>query len=128
MKNIKEPNAAKMNVTLKDELTHAERILNAVTAHELEDLFQEQEPELIIVLGKFRVTPMLYKLVAAQLDDITQNLMEEVAYTPEDLMGDEVWYSFGPEGQREMELCLKQFALNDRCPLVETGTGTFRHV
>lgn len=125
MKNSKQSTVTKISVTPKSEMTHEARILDALCADELECLFQEKEPGLITVLGKFRVTPMLYQLVAAQLEGIDQNLMVNVEYTAAELMGDEVWSTFGPKGQREMVLCLKQFALNERCALIDTGTGTF---
>jgi hypothetical protein len=111
--------------TSKIETSHSELILNALRADEIENLFQQQEPVMVTVLGKFQVTPMLYQLVAGQLESIELNLIEGVEYTPKELIGDADWFSFDREGHREMELCIKHFAANEKSSLIDTRTGTF---
>jgi hypothetical protein len=106
-------------------MSYEERFENAVHADEINALFDEQEPGLVTVLKKFRVTPMLYVLVAGQIDSITRNLIDGIEYSPADLIGDEYWSQFDKEGQREMALCVKHFAVNSRSTLTDTETGTF---
>ena len=97
-----------------------------VRSSEIAALFNEDgAPGLITVLGKYQVTPMLYHLVAHQLESIHINLIDGVEYTPSDLIGDEYWSRFGASGKREMELCLKHFAANPEAKLLDTETGTF---
>lgn len=97
-----------------------------VRSSEIVTLFNEDgAPGLITVLGKFQVTPMIYHLVAHQLESIHVNLIRDIEYTPSDLIGDEYWSRFGAPGKREMELCLKHFAANPEAKLLDTETGTF---
>lgn len=109
----------------KAEMTFEQRVQNARSHADIEVLFEEQRPGLITVLKKFRVTPMLYQLVAAQLDAIHLNLIVGIEYTPAELMGDADWFQFGHDGQREMELCIKHFAAQKNSKLKDTTRGTF---
>jgi hypothetical protein len=108
-----------------EEMSYEKRFENALHAFEIAALFDEKEPGLVTVLKKFRVTPMLYVLVAGQIDSITRNLIDGIEYSPADLIGDEYWSQFDEEGQREMALCVKHFAANPRSKLTDTETGTF---
>lgn len=98
---------------------------DAVSSVEIDSLLGEGYTDMVTVLGRFKVTPMLYHLVACQLESIRLSLMQGVEYEPWDLIGDEYWSRFGAHGKREMELCLKHFAANPEAKLIDTETGTF---
>jgi hypothetical protein len=101
---------------------------DALHACEIATLFNPGDAGLVTVLGKYAVTPMLYELVAHQLDAIERNLLHDVEYTPAELMGDEYWSDFDSAGQREMELCIKHFAAHPDAILRDTLKGNFTPV
>jgi len=68
---------------------------------------------------------MLYELVAHQIDAICRNLVHGTEYSPAELIGDEYWSNFGPEGEREMELCIKHFAAHPEATLLDLRNGAF---
>lgn len=108
------------------EQSYEERVSNALHEDEIHSLFKEQEPGMVTVLNIYQVTPMLYSLVAGQLDAISNNLMADIKYSPAELIGDEYWSMFGAGGQREMELCIKHFAAHPKSHLRDNLNGTFR--
>lgn len=98
---------------------------DALHANEIATLFNLGDPGMITVLGKFEVSPMLYHLVASQLDIIDKHLIKGVEYTPLELIGDRWWCMFGEDGERELELCIKHFAAHPNATLFDLKTGTF---
>ena len=115
-----------INVASSDNALPIKKLVeDALNPSEIDSLLGEGSTEMVTVLGKFQVTPMLYHLVACQLETIRLNLIEGVEYAPWDLIGDEYWSRFGPTGKREMELCLKHFAANPEAKLLDTETGSF---
>lgn len=120
-------------VTLTNgDMSFLERVQNALHSDEIEALYDELEPgqrqaaEMVIVLNKFQVTPMLYSMVAKQLETIANNLLKDIEYSPGELMGDDCWTTFGSEGRREMDLCIKHFATHPNAVLKDTHRGTFK--
>lgn len=98
---------------------------DALHAKEIVTLFNSGDPGMITVLGKFEVTPMLYELVASQLDIIDKHLIKGVEYTPLELIGDMWWCTFGEDGEREFELCIKHFAAHPDATLIDLKNGMF---
>ena len=84
--------------------------------------------DLCTVLGKFRVTPMLFRLTGSCLENIQRNLIDGEMYTPSELVGDENWGPWGGPWKREIELCLKHFAAYPEFGLRATGCGNFECV
>ncbi len=83
---------------------------------------------LCTVLDKFQVTPMLFYLVGTRLEDIRCNLVTGETYRPQELIGDEWWVPFDGAWKREIELCLKHFAMRPDFELRDTERGTFEYV
>jgi hypothetical protein len=106
-----------------------ERVQNALHADEIDALYDElapgQDAGMVTVLNKYQVTPMLYTLVAKQLDSIALNLMNGIEYSPADLIGDGNWTEFDPEWRRELELCIKHFAAHPKATLKDLRNGNF---
>jgi hypothetical protein len=100
-------------------------VQDAVSAAEIASLLGDGYTGMVTVLGKFQVTPMMYHLVAGQLESIHLNLIEGVEYTAAELVGDSWWSYFDHAGKREMELCIKHFAANPAAKLIDTDLGTF---
>ena len=90
--------------------------------------YERSPNDLVIVLEKFQVTPMLFELVGVALESIQRNLIKGEFYTPSELVGDENWGPWGGPWKREIELCLKHFALYPDFGLRATERGTFECV
>ena len=92
------------------------------------DKYKRSPNDMCIVLEKYQVTPMLFHLVGTRLEDIRCNLVTGETYRPQELIGDEWWVPFDGAWKREIELCLKHFAMRPDFELRDTERGTFEYV
>lgn len=60
-----------------------------------------------ILLGKFTIETGFFEIFESRLNDILPYLVEGVAYTPVELVGEDMWADITILGQRQAVLCLK---------------------
>ena len=80
---------------------------------------QANEHEFKVVLEKFRVETGYFELVESAFMDIYPALLEDVAYTAEEICGEELWADLTASAQRQATLCLRHMAQQDDHPLIE---------
>ena len=64
----------------------------------------------MILLGKFTVHPQLFETIESRVADILPFLLKGVAYTPMDLIGEDLWRDITSLGQRQATFCLRHMA------------------
>jgi hypothetical protein len=87
--------------------------------------------DFMIALGKFKIDTGYFELIESKFEDIYPVLLEDVAYTPEELCGEELWADLTGGGQRQAVFCLRHMAQSDDYPLIEIpsqdcGSTTFQ--
>ena len=80
---------------------------------------QTNEHEFKIVLEKYKIETGYVDLIESVFMDIYPVLMEDVAYTAEELCGEELWADLTRSAQRQATLCLRHMAQRDDHPLIE---------
>ena len=85
--------------------------------HAVQD--DDQEAELIILLDKYQVEVDFFEEIESRFSDIYPALLEEVDYTPAELVGEVFWSELTDVGQRMTILSLKHLATEDDVPLCE---------
>lgn len=87
----------------------------------------------MILLAKFKVETEFFELVESEFGEIYPFLLEDVAYTPQDLIGEPLWNDLTGLAQRQAIFCLKHLATMPDAPLVDVtcsdcGTSSFQIV
>ncbi len=78
-----------------------------------------QEPELVILLGKYIVEADFLDEAETQFWEIYPSLLDDVAYSPAEMVGELFWANLTDLGQRLVTLCLKHLATEPDVPLVD---------
>ena len=68
------------------------------------------DAETMILLGKFTVHPQFFETIEWRVTDILPFLLKGVAYTPLELVGEDLWNDITSLGQRQATLCLRHMA------------------
>lgn len=76
-----------------------------------------QADEMMIVLKKFKIERFFFDSVECQFWDIFHALLGGVAYSAQDLCGDEFWLKLSPYARRQATHCLKHLAELPDVPL-----------
>lgn len=87
----------------------------------------------MILLGKFKVETEYFEIIESRFSDIAPFLLEDVDYTAQDLIGEDLWSELAGFGQRHAVLCLKHMATLPDVPLCDVscpdcGTTSFQIV
>lgn len=87
----------------------------------------------MVLLDKFVVDTEFFDLVESEFQDIYPFLLEEVDYTPAELIGEPLWADLNALAQRQAIHCLQHLATLDDVPLFGVscpccGTTTFQIV
>lgn len=64
----------------------------------------------MILLGKFKVETEYFEIIESRVSDISPFLLEEIDYTAQDLVGEDLWTELTGFGQRQAVLCLQHLA------------------
>jgi hypothetical protein len=80
---------------------------------------EAQDMELVHLLDKYTVEAHFLHDVEGQLFDIYPSLLEEVDYSPAEIVGETFWANLTNLGQRIALLCLKHLATEPDVPLVD---------
>jgi hypothetical protein len=80
---------------------------------------EEQEAELVILLDKYIVEADFLDEVAGQFYEIYPSLLDDVDYSPAEIVGELFWANLTDLGQRIALLCLKHLATEPEVPLVD---------
>jgi hypothetical protein len=80
---------------------------------------EEQDTELVILLDKYTVEAHFLNDVEGQLLDIYSSLLDDVAYSPAEIVGEMFWANLSSMGQRLAILCLKHLAAEPNVPLAD---------
>ena len=100
--------------TNKIQVKHESVVAQAV----MNDNDQEAE-EFVILSGKYIVETVFLEAVESQFIDIYPALLEEVDYTPEELVGEMFWADLNDVERRLAILCLKHLATEPDVPLCD---------
>jgi hypothetical protein len=82
---------------------------------------QANEHEFKIVLDKFKVESEYFDFIESVFMDIYPVLMQDIAYTAEELCGEDLWADLTVSAQRQATLCLRHMAQQDDHPLIEVA-------
>lgn len=80
---------------------------------------EDAEPELVILLNKYVVEADFLEEVEGQFHDIYPALLDDVDYTPAEIVGEIYWANLTNVGQRLAVLCLKELATDPEVPLID---------
>jgi hypothetical protein len=80
---------------------------------------EEPEAELVILLDKFVVESHFLESIENQFIEIHPHLLEDVDFTPAEIVGETYWSRLTEEGQRLAILCLKHLATEPDVPLCD---------
>ena len=78
-----------------------------------------QASELVIVLDKYTVEEDFFDAVEEQFSEIYSSLLDDVDYTPAEVVGELFWANLTDLGKRVAILCLKHLATEPDVPLVD---------
>jgi hypothetical protein len=68
------------------------------------------DAETMVFLGKYSVHPQFFETIEWRVTDILPHLLAGVAYTPSELVGEDLWSDITSLGQRQATLCLRHMA------------------
>lgn len=89
--------------------------------------------DVMILLDRFKVETEFFELVESEFSEIYPYLLENVEYSPQDLIGEPLWNDLISLAQRQAIFCLKHLATLPDAPLVDVtcsdcGTSSFQIV
>ena len=88
-------------------------------------LIGSSDAETMVLLGKFTVHPQFFETIESCVTDILPFLLEGVAYTPLELVGEALWSDISSLGQRQATLCVKHMTTMPGAALREVArTGS----
>ena len=80
------------------------------SAHERNLASFDNDAEVMILSGKFKVETGFFEIFESRLNDILPYLVEGIAYSPLELIGEDMWADITTLGQRQAVLSLKHMA------------------
>ena len=80
---------------------------------------ENQGKQLVILLDKYTVEADFFDEVESQFCEIYPSLLDDVDYTPAELVGELFWANLTDLGKRVAILCLKHLATEPDVPLVD---------
>lgn len=104
-----------------------------LSAHERNLAGINSDIEVMILSGKFKVETGYFEIIESRVKEILPFLLEGMAYTPLELIGEDLWADLTSFGQRQAVLCVKHLAMMPGAPLQEvefsgSGLSTFQPV
>jgi len=80
----------------------------------------------MVLLDKFKVDTGYFEIVESRFSDIYPFLLEDIEYTAQDLIGEDLWADQTGIGQRHAVLCLKHLAQQPGARLIDRSCLDFR--
>ena len=75
----------------------------------------------MVLLDKYKVETDFFELVEFDFYEIYPLLLEDVTYTPAELIGEPLWADLSALAQRQAIHCLQHLATLEDCPLIDVS-------
>jgi len=80
---------------------------------------EDKDTELVFLLGKYTVEAHFLADIDRKFCEIYSSLVDDVSYTPAEIVGEMFWANLTAMGKRLAILCLKHLATGPDVPLVD---------
>ena len=90
-----------------------------IRSAEVDPRHARTQEDMMVLLGKVKVEVGFFEMVEFAFNEIYPYLLDNVEYTPQDLIGEPLWADWTDIAQRQAIFSLKHLAQMDDVPLID---------